>query len=133
MVKCIWNYTFLGLISFQSNHSMSFTAASLSIGKNSTIITKHNWFDQWKSTFIINTSLCRILIIYCIKCECSFSFTLISLLCNGRHYYLIYWLINFYATFRAILQFFLAYRSASHHNLYAFIFIRSFRHSSLLL
>jgi hypothetical protein len=133
MIKSIWNNTFLRLISFQSNHSMSFTASCLSVGKDRSIIPKHNWFNQRKSTFIINTSLSRILIIYCVKCEGSFCFALISLIYNGLHYYLVYRFIDFNATFRASLQFFLTHWSASHHNLYTFIFVRSFRHSLLLL
>jgi len=80
----------LGACIFQTHHRVGLATTSLSIGKDRTVITLKDRFDERKGAFIVHGSLRGVPIIYSIIGE-GFLLSCISSIKD----YLIYFLVNF--------------------------------------
>jgi len=71
VIEGIGDNTSLALVSFDTDHGMCLTTSSLSVSKDGSVITIHDGFDQWKSTFIIDSPLVGVFVINSIVSETS--------------------------------------------------------------
>lgn len=118
VIKGIWDDSSLALVSFHTDHGMGFTATGLSVCEDSSVVTIHDGFDQWKSTFIVNSPLIWVFVVNSIIGKTSACVSLLIWGCSKDH--LIGSFVNLNTIDTAIIFFFRVHWPNSDHNLNAF-------------